>query len=283
MPKGILRVATCQFAVGPSIRRNAAQIRRQIAQAVRHRADVVHFSEAALSGYAGVEFGSWDGFDWDTLADQTRAICQLAARHRVWVILGSTHRLTGRHRPHNCLYAIDPRGRIVDRYDKRFCTRGDLRHYSPGDHCAMVTIHGVRCGLLICYDLRFPELFREYRRRGAQCLFHSFHNARAPGGPTIHTTIMRPSLQCRAASNYVWISATNSSCRYQSWPSVFIRPDGVIADHLTQHRAGVMVNTVDTTHPLYDASAPYRARSMRGVLSSGRPVRDPRSRDRQRL
>jgi predicted amidohydrolase len=276
-------VATCQFAVTGNVRRNANQIERQIRQAKRRRADVVHFPECALTGYVGKELTDWQGYDWARLRSETERVCALARQTRLWVIVGSAHPLTGRHRPHNCVYAIGPHGRIVDRYDKRFCTGADLKHYTPGDHLAVFEIQGVRCGILICYDVRFPELYRAYRKRGVQCMFHSFHNARAEKGPNIWTTIMRPTMQARAASNYMWVSGTNSSAYYQCWPSVLIRPDGEVAGSLRQHRAGILVHTVDTREALYDASAPYRRRAMQGLLHSGRVVRDLRSADRTSL
>ncbi|MFT5369352.1 MAG: putative amidohydrolase [Candidatus Latescibacterota bacterium] len=281
-PKGKLRIATCQFSVRANIRKNAAQIKKQIVQAKHQRADVVHFSECALSGYAGTDYKTWEGFDWAALIEETEAICSLAKQKKVWVILGSAHRLSGKHQPHNSLYAINPDGQIVDRYDKCFCTNSDLRHYSPGDHLVTLDINGVRCGLLICYDLRFPELYRAYKKKGVQCLFDSFYNARA-AGPKIHTVIMRPTLQAHAATNYFWISANNSSGYYQAWQSVFIQPDGVISKSLSRNRAGVMVNTVDTTQKYYDASAPFRDRSMKGILHSGTIVKDIRSRNRTAL
>ena len=277
-----LKIATCQFAVGADVRRNGRQMRKQIEQAKKMRADVVHFSETALSGYAGVDYKSWDGFDWDALIEETGAICDLAKRKKVWVILGSAHRLTGKNKPHNTLYAIGPDGKIVDRYDKCFCTGGDLRHYSPGDHLVTLDIKGVKCGLLICYDVRFPELYRAYYKKGVQCLFDSFYNARK-SGPNIHTQIMRVSLQAHAATNYSWISGNNSSGFYQSWQSVFIQPDGVIAASLKRNQAGVMVNEVDTEAELYDASSAFRERSIKGVLHSGTVVKDKRSKNRKAL
>ena len=283
MSDGVIQVATCQFAIGGNPRRNGSQIRRQIAQAGERGALVAHFPECALSGYAGSDVKSWEGYDWDVLRAETERICEQAARLGVWVVLGSSHPLTGNHLPHNSLYVIDPSGSVVERYDKCFCTDGDLERYSPGDHLGTVTIGGVRCGFLICYDIRFPEIFREYNKLGAQCIFHSFYNARA-AGPNIHTTIMRPTIQARAATNYFWISANNSSAFYGSWPSVFVQPDGVIAESLPFNRAGVMVNTVDTTQQLYDASKRWRDRAMNGVFHSGELVDDdPRSADRQGL
>jgi predicted amidohydrolase len=280
---GKIRVATCQFAVTGNARRNAAMVRRQMKKAKSMGAEMVHFSESALTGYGGKEILSWDGYDWDVLRTETESVCELARKEKVWVIVGSAHPVGGSHLPHNCLYIIDPRGELIDRYDKRFCTSGDLDYYTPGNHFSVFEVNGVTCCALICYDLRFPEIYRECKRLGVQCLFQSFYNARAEKGPDIWTRIMRQTMQCRCATNYIWASINNSSAWYQSWPSSFIRPDGEIAASLRQHQAGVMVNTVNTGLDLYDASGPFRDAAMRGTLHSGTLVRDSRSDDRTSL
>ncbi len=285
MPKGVIKVATCQFAVGPSVNRNAAQVCLQIAEAKKLRADVAHFPESAMTGYPGTDLPNWDGFDWENLRRRTRTVCEMAARKKVWVVLGSAHRLSGGRLPHNCQYLINPAGRVVDRYDKRFCMTNDLRHYTPGDHFVTFTINGVRCALLICFDLRFPELYRALAKQRVQCVLQSFYNARAPG-PTVHRQIMRQTMQAHAASNAFWFSGANASGYYQPYPSVFIQPDGRVVRSLASHRAGVMVNTADTRLSFYDPSGPYRAAVLRGALSNARSQsasRDPRSRDRRSL
>ena len=125
--QGIIKVATCQFAVGANVHRNGSQIVKQIGQAKKQGAEVVHFSETALTGYAGTDYKSWDGFDWDGVVEETERIQQTARQKKVWVILGSAHRLSGRNMPHNSQYVINPKGEIVERYDKRLEYQ-DLRY-----------------------------------------------------------------------------------------------------------------------------------------------------------
>jgi len=279
MSQGKITIATCQFAVGSSIRRNGAMIRQFMQQAKRGRADIVHFSECALSGYAGADIESTGTIDWGLLRQETEQILALAEKLRLWVVLGSTHRLTGLHKPHNCLYLISPAGKIVNRYDKRFCMERDMAHYSPGNHFVFFTINGVKCSLLICFDVRFPELYRELRKQKVDCIFQSFHNARQ-SGRTVHTDIMRQSMQCRAATDYFWVSMANSSAYYSAYPSCFIQPDGKILQQLRFHQAGIMFNTVDLRQRFYDPMAPYRKLAMSGHLSNGPKLRDGRSRSR---
>ena len=283
MAVGVLKVATCQFAVGKSIKRNSQQIQKFLQQAHKDKADIVHFSECALSSYVGTDFPNFDGYDWELLREETEKIMALAAKLGLWVVLGSTHRLTEPNKPHNSLYVINPKGKIVDRYDKRFCTKGDLRRLTPVNRFATFTINGVKCSLLICFDLRFPEIYRELYKHKVNCIFQSFYNARQKG-PSVHTHIMRQTMQCRAATNHFWISMSNSSGYYSPYPSCFIQPDGKIVKQLKQNRAGLMVNTVDLKKKFYDPMANFRDMAIAGKLSNGPIIiRDRRSQVTNRL
>ncbi len=306
-PMAVLRVATCQYPVSASIGANLRAITGQLKVARRRGAQVAHFPEGALSGYAGSDFGSFAGFDWQALRQAAEAVQELASRLGIWVVLGSAHRLTGSHKPHNSLYVISDTGQLVDRYDKRFCggdpagLAGDLAHYSPGDHPVTWDLGGVRCGALICYDYRFPELYREYKRDRVQLVFHSFHAGNASAawlaesseaiGPSLaslnraatfsYPGITMPAVMtAEAACNHVWISCPNSSAPQSAWPSFMVRADGVTAGRLRRNVAGVLVTDVDTELALYDSTAAWRDRAMAGQLHSGTLVQDRRSADR---
>jgi predicted amidohydrolase len=285
-----LRVATCQFSVEPSIAHNRRWVLRQIEEAAEEGADLVHFSECALSGYAGVDIPDVAALDWEALVEATREVQATAARRKVWVLLGSTHRLSAGHKPHNSVYVIDARGRIVDRYDKRFCTGAnakrptlDLCHYSPGDRFVTFRAKAITCGVSICYDYRFPELFRKYKRLGVEIMFQSFHNARTTvvedQSYNIWKSIVPATMACRAAENHFWVSANNSTARPSRWPSFAVRPDGLITGQLKLHRPGVLVTDMRLDPTFFDAPKPWREAAMNGQLHSGQLVDDPRSAD----
>jgi deaminated glutathione amidase len=232
-------------------------------------------------------------------------VLDCARRAGLWVVLGSAHRLSDGRRPHNSLYIIDDSGQLIDRYDKRFCSgepdgrSGDLAHYSPGDHPSRWTIKGVRCAALICYDYRFPELYRECKQGGAELVFHSFHAGNVPAtrltamaeaiGPeltplnaaatfTYPGITMPAAMTAAAASNHLWISCPNSSKKESCWPAFAVRADGVTVGRLRRNRAGLLLTTVDTGQPLYDSTASWRGRAMAGELHSGTLSPDPLSR-----
>jgi predicted amidohydrolase len=278
-----LKIATCQFAVSGNIKRNANTIANYLRKAKKANADIVHFPECALSGYVGVDFPNFDDFDWRFLKEQTLEILSLIKKLGIWAVLGSTHPLTLPNKPHNCLYLIGPEGKIKDRYDKRFCMRAESRKYTPGNHFVTFDINGIKCALLICFDVRFAEIYRELYKQNIRCIFQSFYNARQKG-PSIHSQIMRQSMQCRAASNFFWVSMSNASGYYSPYPSCFISPDGVIVKQLKQNQAGIMVNTIDAKKKFYDPMKDIREIAMSGKLGSLQgKIRDTRSKDRKSL
>ncbi len=303
-----LVVATCQFPVSADLDRNCHHILQQLNQARDHGADIAHFCETTLSGYAGVDFPSYQGFDWPRLKEHTRTIMDQSRRRGIRILLGSSHPLSTGHKPHNSVYVINERGHIATRHDKMFCASdqkgkgGELEHYTPGDHFTVFNVKGVRCGILICHEYRYPELYRELKKRGVQAVFHSFHaghmsptqlrqmrsqvgkeNHPLNHGTTLPEITMPAAMQHAAACNYLWISCCNTSARESLWPAFFVRPDGVVTHRLRKNTRGILIARIDTDKPFYDSTAAWRRRAMNGVYHSGKTVRDPRSQNLRKL
>ena len=303
-----LNVATCQFPVSGDISSNLGHVRQLMQEAGTRGADIAHFPEACLCGYVGNDIDTNDRIDWDLLTRSTLEVMTLARSLKLWVAIGSAHRLTPPNRPHNSVYFISDRGEVVDRYDKRFLSgdgsqlTGDLAHYSPGNHFSVVDIKGVRCGALICVDCRYPELYRAYKRLGVDLMLHSYNAAHAEPdtwkgiedqvgaenkainpATTLPGIIQPATMHAAAGCNHMWISCCNSSARRSCWPSFFVRPDGVITGRLSLHDTAVLLSTVDTDARYYDSTALWRDRAMSGELNSGDVVDDARSEARTTL
>ena len=102
-----------------------------------------------------------------------------AAALGIWLLIGSLALATddpdGRFA--NRSFLIDPQGRIAGRYDKMHmfdvqisASEGfrESAAYRPGDRAALADIEGIPLGLTICYDLRFPHLYRRLAQAGAR-------------------------------------------------------------------------------------------------------------------
>jgi hypothetical protein len=242
-----LRIATCQFPVSGTPAENGDYIRGFMEKAAASGAHLLHTSEASLSGYAGIDFPAFVGFDWEGLRQETTRLRELAKQLKLWLVLGSAHLLDLETKPTNCLYLIDPEGRIADRYD-------------------------------ICW----PQLYIGYREKGATVMVHSFHNARSNGPNCLDTPNVRQ-VPTRCADNRLWAVCNNSSQPYSHWGSFIARPDATIAKQLGINQFGMLMH--DFPDGLSEGGWFHNYKPMQKpddeIMSWGTPTRHPRQLDGQ--
>ncbi len=303
-----ITIGTSQFPISKDILSNKTHIIEQMHYAGKMNCDLIHFPECSLSGYAGTDMESYDGYDWEMLRQSTLEIIDFARTLKLWTLLGSAHRLTGINKPHNSLYIISNEGELVDRYDKLYCAgdesecTGDLAHYTPGDHFSTFSVNGLTCGVQICHDCRYPELYRELKKRGVQVVFHSFHAGNMTQdrkalmeaqvgepffsvnmGRTLPEITMSATMISYAANNHVWISCSNTSKEESCFAAFVVRPDGVVSGRLQKDTSGVLVTEINTEVEYYDSSKHWRQRAMDGQFHSGTLVQDIRSNNKTKL
>ncbi len=92
------------------------------------------------------------------------------ARSRGWFVQVGHAEIGADRRGRNRATVIDQEGRVLGDYDKihPFSFAGEDRHYGPGERILLVEAGGFTVCPLICYDLRFPELWRLAARAGAE-------------------------------------------------------------------------------------------------------------------
>jgi predicted amidohydrolase len=115
----------------------------------------------------------------DAAAPIQSALQRLARRERVTIIAGGfPERTSDPERPHNASLVVDPAGKSLGCYRKIHLFDVELGTEShresaatlPGRELVSVNVEGFEVGLSICYDLRFPELYRKLVERGSEVL-----------------------------------------------------------------------------------------------------------------
>jgi predicted amidohydrolase len=286
----VLSIALAQSPVGVDVARNARHIKAMMRKAKAAGAELVQFTEGALSGYGRkvlTPFEHWRAEDWARLRRESNGIARLAAELGLWVIMGSVHPLENGCRPHNCLYVIGPDGTLRPRYDKRFCSHAELSGwYTPGTEPIAMEINGVRLGLAICLEVRFPEVFDEYRRLGVHgVLVSSFTAARNDAEDARQDEIFAVTAQAHAANNCYWLTLVTPSNRFQGPVTQLIDPLGNVVTKSARHRADLVLGRIaigegSLWHKIAFGRV-WREMAREGEIYRERLVDTPRSRQRQ--
>lgn len=131
------------------------------------------------------------------------AFAGLAQQHGVWLAGSLLEARNGRY--YNCLALYGPDGRLHSAYRKihLFRLMREEQYLAPGEAAVLADPPWGRTGLAICYDLRFPELFRRYALGGAQLLLIP---AEWPHPRREH---WRTLLRARAIENQCFVAACN--------------------------------------------------------------------------
>ena len=256
-----IRVATCQHPVSGIIQQDCDVMLRLMENSSAEGAHIAHFCECGLGGYAGVDIASFDRYDWEKDLKCKKLLAEQARSLHLWLAFGGSHFLSDRLPPHNSVFVVNPRGKLVDRYDKIVrvinpreigkSDGGDEEYYSNGTRTVVFDIKGVRFGILICADFRKPQLYHHYKSLGVQVMLHSYHNGgqdpkRLRRMKNVWGHIVPATMQFCASNNDMWISAPNTSRRQSCWSSFFVAPDGVVDGKVALHKTGILISEVDT-------------------------------------
>lgn len=231
-----LRVAAAQVAIGDAIAANLAAIRQAMQQCAERGADLAVFPEAALTGYSPAIGHGRSPADWPEAQAALECLQGEAQRLGLGLVVGTEAWEHGSWV--NRLYAFSAQGEELARYDKVHLTRPDTAYYRAGQTNPVFDFQGVRIGLQICYDARFPEGYRDLLAHGAEVIAQGFYGA---GGPTWKVPVLEAHLRSRAAENGCFVVAANVAGPLQIVVSQIVDPLGLVLAQANQDCAEIIV------------------------------------------
>ncbi|EKS09920.1 hydrolase, carbon-nitrogen family [Leptospira santarosai str. JET] len=170
----------------------------------------------------------------------TETFLKETAKNTKATICGGWIRKNPEGKPFNTVSVVSPKGEIILRYSKihPFTFGGEDRHYSPGSEIISYDLNGFRITPFICYDIRFPEIFR--RLAGETDIFTIHAN-----WPTPRIHHWELILKTRAIENQAYIFGINrigiagyNKSVHHNGHSLAVAPNGDFAD------AGEEIETV---------------------------------------
>lgn len=117
------------------------------------------------------------------------------------------------------------------------------KHYSPGNETPVCELDGHKIGVTICFDIRFPELFRKLADKGAKCIFvvASWQSERID-----HWDLL---LRARAVDNQLYVAGVNrvgdSPMGHYSGHSVIVDPFARVVASAREDEETVLINEID--------------------------------------
>lgn len=169
-----LRVACVQMGASESCQQNLSKAASLVLKAIHRKAKFITLPENFL----------WRGpsKDLKRTAAETPAVIKhfqkIAKEHRVSILLGSLLEPGSRRKYYNVSVLIAESGRVIARYRKIHLfgiklskvRTDESRHIQSGKKPVTGKVFGIPAGLTICYDVRFPELFRKLIFKGARLI-----------------------------------------------------------------------------------------------------------------
>ncbi len=221
-----MRVSIIQMDMKPAAPEyNFAHASHLIEEAVMESPDVIMLPETWNTGFFPKK-------DLELLADDGGAgvrdrIGTLARRYEVNIAAGSVADNRG-GKVFNTAYIFDRSGKMTASYDKThlFSPMGEHEYFTPGTKLCRFSLDGVSCGIIICYDIRFPELTRKLALKGLDVLFV------VSQWPDVRADHLRTLLRARAIENQMFVCCCNScgamSGTQYAGDSVMIDPWGKV-------------------------------------------------------
>lgn len=234
-----MRISLIQTESNGTKQENENKIFIQLFEAIKDKPDIICLTELFLSW--GKDFSG--GI---VKADEIKKYQSFALNNNVNIVLGSVALETDNPKMiTNTSFVIDRNGNIVGRYDKIHMYKVNKPDFKfdekddtiPGKELGVFELDGIKIGVGICFDLRFPEYFRKLIKNGVKVIFLPSHFNKKTGN--IAWDVLT---RARAIENQVYFCAANQTGENLCGNTRVISYNGEIIKSLNKEEGILTVN-----------------------------------------
>lgn len=232
-----MRIGLYQFPGSGDMGKNYETIEKAVSQAASHKVRFLAFHECALTGYPPLEVPSVSEVDYAAAMKYKECLRKLSIEHSMYIAAGSIEKEEDRY--YNSMLLFSPEGK-ADIYGKRALWGWDRDNFVPGSQQGIYEVDGIRMGIRICFEVRFPEFFRELYREKAELCLVSFCDISQKENKERYELI-KAHLRTRAVENVFTVLSVNDISSFQTAPTAVIDPNGSVLLEMERNKEGLLI------------------------------------------
>lgn len=232
-----MKIGAFQFAVTNNINQNMEIIRKAIIQAAHKGVKLLAFPECALTGYPPRDIERSSSVKFDELYLAYEQLQKLVIDNAIHIIVGTITLEDDKYYNSAIVFAPHQEKMI---YHKRALWGWDRDNFNVGNRNGIFDIEGLKVGIRICFEVRFPEFFRELYKAHTDLNIILFYDV-SDYNDVERYEMIKAHIRTRAVENVTYTLSVNSICPYQAAPTALYDKSGYPLIELNRNEEKLLV------------------------------------------
>lgn len=232
-----MRLGAYQFAVTGNLQNNLEKIKSAISKAASERVKLLIFPECALTGYPPHDISSSDRINVDEVNSAIEDMQKIAASKDMYIVIGTITMNKGKY--YNSAIVLRPyQDRVI--YNKRALWGWDRENFYAGNNTGVFKIADMKIGIRICFEVRFPEYFRELYRANTDLNIILFYDM-SYRDDVERYELIQSHIRTRAVENVCPILTVNTNKPFQTAPTALYDKSGNALVELERNQEALLI------------------------------------------
>lgn len=240
-----MKLGAYQFSVTKSIKHNLESVKRAIIKASHENVKLLVFPECALTGYPPRDIESPSVINFQELNLAYEHLQSLADKNSMHMIIGSIVREDEKYYNSAIVFAPYKEKQF---YHKRALWGWDRDNFSIGNGSGIFEIDEWKVGVRICFEVRFPEFFRELYEKHTALNIIMFYDV-ADYDDIERYELIKSHIRTRAVENVTYTLTVDAICPYQTAPTALYNRSGNSLVELKRNEESLLVYDLEKTEP----------------------------------